>query len=643
MRIVASDHLGDNLPSAILVQPATAGLSAAHIANNTSSLRFRAPQDMSSIGPSSRSPASAGQSVRRLGRFELRELIGRSQRTMAWLVHDPRVDQELLLVLPRAALASDDAVRAWESNARRASRLGHPGLANAVEVGAQDRFPYVTYDIDGPSLAIRVADGSLAARDAAAVIAQVARALGFAHDAGQIHGDVQPYLVSVSASGRVRLAGLEVATMPAPAAMNSSQAEALRSTQLVAGVRDDVLALGVMLHASLVRKPPFDEPDVGVVVSRMLSGSADPIRLPSTLPQPLPDPLRAILARAVHHDEGLRYRSARSFNAALEGWLKADLNSSDSTFKMLLDKVRTEGFLPASHETRERMSSLRMLEGESTREMSELLLGDLAVALELLRAVNMAQQRDSRRNESAGILTLHRAVAMLGLEGVRRSALALKPWPGELRGDAVQQLASTLERCRHAARVARLLRPQGYDAEAVYMVAVLQNLGRIVLQHHFPEQAQQIHALMFPQGPGGAPDANTLPGLSEETAAFSVLGVDLGSVGVAVGRHLGLDTAMLTALRRIPAKGGILPASRTDEEALCQTASCANDAVDALSLPPEKAAAELNAIVNRYGRSLRITVKGLRDALVPNGLTQAIAKVWLKNAPGLMLDEDDDW
>jgi hypothetical protein len=604
---------------------------------------FRAPPEMSSIGPSSRSPVAGAPAVRRLGRFELRELLGRSQRTMAWRVHDPRVDQELLLVLPRSAMATDEAVRAWESTARRAARLGHPCLANAIEVGAQDRFPYVTYDIEGPTLASRNADGSLPARDAAAALAQVSRALAFAHEADHIHGDIQPYLVCVSESGRVRLAGLEIATVPPPDAMTAAELEALRSSQVAAGVRDDVLAVGVMLYTALLRKPPFDEPDVGAVVSTMLSGRGEPLRFPSTLPQPLADPLRAIVARAVHLDEGIRYRSARSVYTALEGWVKADLNAGDSTFKMLVDKVRTDGLLPASEETRERMSSLRMLEGESTREMSELLLGDLAVALELLRAVNTAQQRDARRAGSAGILTLHRAVAMLGLEGVRRSALALKPWPGPLRGEAVRDLASTLERCRHAGRVARLLRPQGYDAEAVYMVAVLQNLGRIVLQYHFPEYAQQIQMLMFPEGPEGASDPNAPAGLSEDTAAYSVLGIDLGSVGLAVGRYLGLDTSMLNVLRRLPAKVGVLPAPRTDEEALSQTASCANDAIDALALPPEKAAAELNAIVNRYGRSLRVTVKSLRDALVPNGLSQSVAKVWLKSTPGLMIEEDDDW
>ena len=560
---------------------------------------------------------------------------------MAWRVHDPRIDQELLLVLPRISLPNEEAVRAWETHIRRVSRLGHPGLAHAVEIGSQDRFPYVAYDFEGVTWGSRVAGGALAPREAAAAVAQMARTLGFAHDAGIFHGDLQPYLACIAPSGQVKLAGLEVATRPAFEALTPAEAEAMRSSEVDRGTRSDLLALGVMLHAAVAGRHPMDEADVGVVVSRILAGEAEPLRLPSNLPQPVADPLRAISSRAVDPDPGLRYRSTRALHTALDGWLKADPNSGDGTFKSLVDKVRTDGLLPASEETRERMANLRMLEDESTRDMSELLLGDLAVGLELLRAVNTAQQRDARRAGSASILTLHRAVALLGLEGVRRSALALKPWPGHLRGASVDQLAALLERCRQAARVARLLRPQGYDAEAVYMATVLQNLGRIVLQYHFPELAQQIRSLMFPRS--GAAGSEAAVGLSEDTAAFSVLGVDIASVGIAVGRHLGLDAATLTSLKRIPPRSGVLLAPRSDEEALCQAASCANEAIDALQLPPERAAAELGAIVNRYGRGLRIDVRTLRDALVPNGLTQAVAKIWLKSTPGLIVDEADDW
>ena len=51
--------------------------------------------------PATVAPAAAAQALRKLGRFELRLLLGRSRACMAWRAFDPRSAQELVLVLPR--------------------------------------------------------------------------------------------------------------------------------------------------------------------------------------------------------------------------------------------------------------------------------------------------------------------------------------------------------------------------------------------------------------------------------------------------------------------------------------------------------------------------------------------------------------
>ncbi|MGA1326713.1 MAG: HDOD domain-containing protein [Rubrivivax sp.] len=582
--------------------------------------------------------------VRRLGRFELRQLIGRSQRTMAWRVFDPRVEQELLLVLPRGPLASDDGLRAWEAVARRAARLGHPLAAHAVEVGVHERFPYVAYDFDGSTLSARLTAGQpLTARESATVLAQISRVLAFAHEAGLVHGDVQPYMICLSAAGQVKIAGLEVAGIGASTAPNGAETDAQRAVRLAEPVDDDVQSLGVLMHWMLSGRPALDEQDIGVVLARMPPKGGERFKLTSTAATGVPEPLRAILHRATSGTAAHRYPHARAYATALEGWLKGDSPTGDGLVKALLDKIRTDGLLPAAIESRDRMASLRQMENETTAEMAELLLGDLAIGLELLRVVNTAGQRDPRKSGTGDVLTLRRAVAMIGLDGVRRAALALRPWPGQLRGQAIEGLDALMERCRCAGRVARFLRPQGYDTEVVYLVTVMQNLARLALQYHMPEQAAQIRALMNlePMGSGTIdPEATGIP---EDMAAYSVIGMDLGSLSAAVGRYLGLGQDTLDALKRIPPKTMVQP-GRSDEDILRITASCANDCIDALELPPERAALALSSIVTRYGRGMRLSVRDLKDALIPNGLTDEISRAWSRAAPGQVQDDaDDDW
>ncbi|MFM1856665.1 MAG: hypothetical protein RLZ83_1974, partial [Pseudomonadota bacterium] len=197
--------------------------------------------------------------------------------------------------------------------------------------------------------------------------------------------------------------------------------------------------------------------------------------------------------------------------------------------------------------------------------------------------------------------------------------------------------------CRCAGRVARFLRPQGYDTEVVYLVTVMQNLARLALQYHMPEQAAQIRALMNLEPMGSGTIDPEAIGIPEDMAAYSVIGMDLGSLSAAVGRYLGLGQDTLDALKRIPPKTMVQP-GRSDEDILRITASCANDCIDALEIPPERAALALSSIVTRYGRGMRLSVRDLKDALIPNGLTDEISKAWSRAAPGQVQDDaDDDW
>ena len=59
-------------------------------------------------------PRSAtANAVRHLGRFQLLRLLGKSERTMLWLVSDPRVGQELVLALPRSQPADAAGLQRW--------------------------------------------------------------------------------------------------------------------------------------------------------------------------------------------------------------------------------------------------------------------------------------------------------------------------------------------------------------------------------------------------------------------------------------------------------------------------------------------------------------------------------------------------
>jgi non-specific serine/threonine protein kinase len=588
------------------------------------------------------------------GRMQLLRLLGKSERSMAWLVADPRTGQDLMLVLPRVQPADASALERWQMGLRQAARLNHPNLAPVVDTGVQDGWPYAAYDAAGcASLSDRHSGQGMPGAEASQLALQTLQGLAFAHEAGVAHHDLQPFLLLTSDSGQLRVAGLAVA---AGMDVNSAAAAAVTRAAVnrpghhgesgshgtAAGPHEgnalgahrlaaerDVLSCGLMLHGLLAGPPALDEADVGRLVARMApycgNGSRDIVRLPWSTAHPVAEPLRAIVNRATDRQERQRYRNARTLQRALEGWIQTDSGHSAGVLALLGDKLDSAGVLPSLPGAAARAARLALMERERTSELAEVVLQDLALSFELLRLVNSAMVRGSQITGSGPVLTIRRAIAMLGLDGVRRAAFTLRDWPGPLNEANAIQLERQFDHAKRAGRVALALRPAGYDGEVVYLLSLLQNLGRLVVHYHFADEAQQIRRLMQSGQPGqpgqpaqpGAPAREGEPedpGMSEEAASFAVLGVDTEAIGAAVARHWGLDDSVLTMARRLPVATAVRSID-DDDSLLRAVASCANEAVDALRQPAPRVQAALQRVVQRYGRALNMSLRELQLAL----------------------------
>jgi non-specific serine/threonine protein kinase len=205
-----------------------------------------------------------------------------------------------------------------------------------------------------------------------------------------------------------------------------------------------------------------------------------------------------------------------------------------------------------------------------------------------------------------------------------------------MNAEAAADMARLIDNAHRAARIAVRLVPAGYDGEVVYLTALIQNLGRLLVQYHFPEEAGQIRRLMLPaespgtgaklssgvkaseaassKGPESGHAQQEEPGMSAEAASFAVLGVDIEELGFAVIKQWGLDESVQFIARRWPPSANVHPPV-SDMEVLKTIASCANEMVDALSLPPARVQAALRQVFQRYGRPLGLTTRDIQEAL----------------------------
>lgn len=552
--------------------------------------------------------------MRRFGRFELRALLHKSLRSMLWVVFDPQSGQELFLMMPREKPNSEAAMLHWLKTVDGASRIHHPNLAHVVETGRVDPWPYVAYDRAlGETLEERIARGAPPLPlDAAGWASQALEGLAFAHEAGHAHRDIQLAHIVVDGANHVRVLGLEVAqeVVPPNADFNTTTRRAAREA-----AEEDVVCVGLVLHRLLSGKPVLEESDLQVVLQRMQPQGHDLVRLGWETPYAIPEPLRAIVNRASDRQTRQRYHLARSFWRALDGWRLSAEQDDGGPIALLKDKMQRFGHLPSTSTRLVTTVSSSAMAGQHGSQLASMALKDMALALELIRRVNNAL-RQQGPTSGGTVLNLQRAIAMLGLNGLEDAARALKPWPGPMNEGQAQFMQSVMRRVQRAGQVAQALRPAGYDGEVIYLISLMQNLGRLLVQYHFPDDAQQIRQLQV--APEATEDNPNPRGMSEQSAAYAVLGCDLESLGLAVARYWGLGDELQHMMRRQPQEAPVRHADG-DTELLRLTCSLANELVDALALPERKRQAAIELATRRYARALGLGLREIYDALGTSG------------------------
>jgi eukaryotic-like serine/threonine-protein kinase len=568
-------------------------------------------------------PRSAGP--RAFGRFALLQLLGKSELTMSWLASDPRSGQEVMLAMPRVQPADEFALEVWQRDARKASRLNHPHLAQVIELGVQDHWPYFVVD---RALGVTLPEW-LAAHPSSTALEQVGwlcqalEGLAYAHEAGVSHGDMQPHQLLINEHGTVRVMALACANEPnktevaAPDTTNTMPLDPTELRSQRAMAERDLLGCGLLLHVLLSDESPLNESDFSRAIQRMPPLGRELLRLPWTTPVPVSEALRAIANRAVASQPRQRYLNARTFLRALQGWCEVAGQDDGGPLVLLLDRLRTVGHLPAMPGVSQRVARLASMDGQHTDAIAEQILQDMALSFELLRQVNLTQVSGGQFAGSGPVLTVRRAVALLGLNGVRQCANGLRAWPGPLNEPAAAAMQLTVDRVRLAGHVAQLLRPAGFDGEMAYLVCALQNLGRLLVQYHFAEEAEQVRQLMrqAPSPPSSEQGAPELPGMTETMASLAVLGADIESLGTAVAHYWGLGEEVQHMMRRLPTHRPVRSADG-DSDFLRAAASAANEAVDVLTyLPQEKMSQALTQVTQRYARLLQLEPHTLGQAL----------------------------
>lgn len=263
----------------------------------------------------------------KLGRFEIKGLLGRGAMGEVYLGIDPSIGREVAIktILATAAEGEDAKLR-FAREAKAAGVLNHPNIVTIYEFGEDQGVLFIAMErVRGQDLEEMLRQRSITPGEALEVLAQVCDGLDFAHSNHVIHRDIKPSNVRVLRDGRrtqakvmdfgvARLKDSEMTATGTVVGTVSYMAPEYIRTGKPDG-RSDLFAVGVMLYECMSGRRPFEGDTTPTILYKIVNEPPDPVDL-SQLREISPA-IRSVLDKALAKDPDQRYQTADEFAHAL--------------------------------------------------------------------------------------------------------------------------------------------------------------------------------------------------------------------------------------------------------------------------------------------------------------------------------------
>jgi serine/threonine protein kinase len=290
---------------------------------------------------------------RYLGKYELRERLGRGGMAEVWKALDPQLQRFVAIKFVQSNLRADPTfVTRFVREAQAVASLRHPNIVRIYDFESstsddEDSMAYMVMDyVEGETLADYIHDNADAKRfpsnsEIAHLFIPIGSAIEYAHQHGMIHRDIKPANILLdkhntaqnpmgepilSDFGIAKIMGTATGTLTGssigtPLYIAPEQAKGQTPTEA-----SDIYSLGVTLYETATGRPPFLGDSPFAIIHQHISDAPPAPRSinPNISPQ-----LESIILRCLAKNPEERFPSAAAFTNALKETLELSGSSTD--------------------------------------------------------------------------------------------------------------------------------------------------------------------------------------------------------------------------------------------------------------------------------------------------------------------------
>src|SRR5437667_7719963 len=276
--------------------------------------------------------ATVGRMLKDFGDYELLEEIGRGGQGVVFRARQKSLNRTVALkVIGLGQWATKAHLKRFRLEAEAAASLDHPCIVPIYEVGEREGSCYFSMKfIEGGQLDEVAKRQPMSLRDAAELVAKLARTVHHAHEHGILHRDIKPGNILLDQNGEPHLTDFGLARLVESESNVTHTLEVLGTPSYMAPEQavgnnaalssvTDVYGLGAVIYQLLTGQPPFAGGTTYETIKLLLD--TEP-RQPRLLNPKIDRDLSTICLTCLEKDPNRRYSSALALAEDLERWLK---------------------------------------------------------------------------------------------------------------------------------------------------------------------------------------------------------------------------------------------------------------------------------------------------------------------------------